>query len=280
MRGPSLSRAALLAGAAACLFTGVPDAIGGGGCNVGFRGGCIGDCGGHPNVMWRHRGLGEGCVGVGGGVRRFHGLGDGYWSGSFNNPFLYYPNQVIVVVESPASPPPERGYIIFAAPAAAEPAASAPPVTQTDLAWWLLDQGRPRDALREFAILSLRDAGDGGPRVGYGLACAMLADNEKAAWAFRRALAVDPPALHARNLEEPLSGWVRQLIEDLPEDPGPDGLLLIAALHTVLHEDAAAVSALERAATDPAAPALRTLLGAEAEPPAAVPAGAEQVAAR
>ncbi len=278
MRGYSLPRATLFAAAAAaCLCTAVPEAKGGG-RDFRFRGCCVGACDGHRNVMWRHRGLGEGCFGAT-GVRRFHGLGDGYCSGSFYNPFLYEPyNQVIVVIESPGAAPPDARGGVYATSAAPAPAVA--PATQTELAWSLLNQGRPREALREFAILSLRDAADGEPRVGYGLASAMLADDEKAAWAFRRALAIDAPSLVAQDLQEPLSGWIRQLIESLSKDPKPDRLLLVAALHAVLHEDTAAISAIEQAKADPAAPALRRLLGIEEEPREAAPAGVERIAAR
>jgi hypothetical protein len=78
--------------------------------------------------------------------------------------------------------------------------------------WTLLVEGRPSDALRAFGRQATNNPAKGGPKVGYALAAASSGDLNRGIWAMRRALRIDPAALHYIMLDAALRPTVSELI--------------------------------------------------------------------
>ncbi len=79
--------------------------------------------------------------------------------------------------------------------------------------WNLLRENRPTEALQAFGQLAQANPSKGTPKVGYALASAELGRLDKGIWAMRRALRIDPKALHYVNLDEELRLMVEKLAE-------------------------------------------------------------------
>jgi hypothetical protein len=171
----------------------------------------------------RHHGLGHGGYGYWTGVKRYHGLGDGSCSPSR----YWHPVSPYVVVPYPydggyarserASPPDyqrtsEPPVFEVVAVGGADAAPAQRPPSRADRAWDLLGRGDAKSALREFAVLALRSPPRAEPKVGYGLAAAMLGKHETAEWAMRRAVDTNAEALHDLALDDRLTEPVKRLL--------------------------------------------------------------------
>jgi len=75
----------------------------------------------------------------------------------------------------------------------------------------LLERGRAGEALTQFAAIADDERQAALPKVGYALAAAMLGDHDKAAWAMRRAIVVDPEAV----MYTPVSEQLRERLEGI-----------------------------------------------------------------
>jgi hypothetical protein len=89
-----------------------------------------------------------------------------------------------------------------------------PQPTRSERAWRLLADGKPKTALREFAVLALRSTGDAEARAGYGLAAAMLGKRDTAEWAFRRAVITDADVLDDLADDERLTEPLRAILDE------------------------------------------------------------------
>ncbi len=232
--------------------------------------------GSHRPGVRRHHGLGEGYYCHFDGVRRYHGLGDGhcyrsYRGGGYSPYVLPYR---VVVVEPGYQLRHESSHAPLAQPGVGvgltSPAAQKLPRGRR--AWVTLVRGEARAALREFAVLSLRDPRDAAARTGYGLAAAALGRHETAAWALRRAVVTDAAGFEHLAIDAAGRDLVRRLLayyartasEARDRDP-VDALFMVSALCVLLDDLDTARSAitivLERDGADPAAKILHDLLG-------------------
>jgi hypothetical protein len=117
--------------------------------------------------------------------------------------------------------------------------------------WNLLKRDRPGDALEIFARLALASTVKGGAKVGYSLASAELGKLDKGIWAMRRALRMDPVALHYVAIDDGLRSKVEQVAEryewsNLDSENDPGGSFMLAAVYYLLEDMEAARDALER----------------------------------
>lgn len=118
--------------------------------------------------------------------------------------------------------------------------------------WDLLKTGRSGDALRSFGATAQTNPSNGLPKVGYALAAADLGRLDRGAWAMRRALHVDPDALHRVNVEAGLRSKVAHLIRqyeysDLYKTGDEDAYFMVSALHYLIGDYEASKKGIERA---------------------------------
>ena len=138
-------------------------------------------------------------------------------------------------------------------------------------AWALLSRGDAQAALSAFTSQAADSPSHGQPKAGFALAAAMLGDHERAMWAMRRAFRVDADSLHYLPIDERLRDRMHTLLEHYRykashQEDEVEALFMTAALHFLLHEDAAAAEAIEAAIAhgdaDASAGAMHTLLAA------------------
>jgi hypothetical protein len=170
------------------------------------------------------------------------------WCGPWYRVGYYTP--VVYYVEEPAVVYTSTPTVVYA-----NDYLSAPAMTMSE-AWDRLGSGLDRDAMEGFAMLmQYADAEGLGPglsTVGYALANAMLGYHESAAAAMRSAVRHDPQMLRLVPVDAHLATRLRDLISITKQrttrvDQEVDALFMIAALHTMLHEDAAAYFAVSTA---------------------------------
>lgn len=114
--------------------------------------------------------------------------------------------------------------------------------------WRLLAEGRPDRAMIIFARAADRSPYEGQPKVGYSIACALMGDHEKAEWAMRRALRIDPEVVQ----HTPATGAMKRRLMNLAAryergDSAGDAFMLASVQHALGREDAA-TAAIEMAA--------------------------------
>lgn len=88
-----------------------------------------------------------------------------------------------------------------------------------DYGWSLLEKGRPVEAQRVFAELASTHPLRGDPKIGYSVASADMGQLAKGATAMRRALRIDPDAVHYVPVNSDLQHKFRQLADYY--DAGP-----------------------------------------------------------
>lgn len=243
--------------------------------------------GSHRSGVRRHHGLGEGGYCHSEGVRRFHGLGDGYCHRPYRRYSPYVLPYRVIVVE----PRHEPGYAPPQQPGVEVRPMSpvAPSLPRSLHGWVMLARGETRAALREFAVLALRDPRDAAARTGYALAAAALGRHERAVWAMRRAVITDAAAFEALVLNPAAKHLARQLLAHYARTVSEgrdrdlvDPLFMVSALCVLLDDYETARSAitvvLDRDGASPAAEILGGLLDpadeADEPLPAAMVAGA------
>ncbi len=233
------------------------------------------------NGIWRHHGQGEGGFCAADGVQRLHGLGDGpcfdrkvyYVTPDGLGAWYGYPFAVQTWYEQPAfttvyvEPAPSRP----PGPRGARAPIDADDQSRSQLAWAFIGRGEPRAALREFAILALRNPDDPAPRVGYALAASMLHRHRDAAWAMRLAIEADAEVLRRLPIDGPVADNLLYLLAWFSSPQGGTGInarVLRASLHVLLGDEAAARAVVDNldAGSDPAVAALRAMLPRSAAP--------------
>ncbi len=233
---------------------------------------------------WRHHGPGEGGYCNDRGIRSLHGLGDG----CYGRPVHVRPYFFVNVDEPcPAGAPlddSDEGRPPAGTPEGAVPGEAAPP--QPEVISSFVNRRRTQAALREFAIEALRHPEGAAAKAGFGIAAAVLDQDEKAAWALRRAAATDLDSIHA--LVAPGGGaerQVRMLLARFGAGRGADSWFVTAILHWLLGEDTLARQNAEAAMAagdgDPALAEICRITGAaesgpreaEGEPPGGRVAG-------
>lgn len=136
--------------------------------------------------------------------------------------------------------------------------------------WSLLAAGQNDAALSAFADQAENNPHKGGPKVGYALSAAIGGDFATGVWAMRRACRIDPQAMHYIALDSKLRSRVTGLIRRYQTDGAPDGRnadssFMLAALHYLTGDMAAARTAVERSIefgdTTSSAAHLRRLIG-------------------
>ena len=104
-----------------------------------------------------------------------------------------------------------------------------------DCGWSLLENGRPVEAQRVFAALASTHPLRGAPKIGYAVATADIGQLSKGAAAMRRALRIDPDALHYVPVNADLQHKFRQLADYYDVGPASvgraDAHFMAAALH-------------------------------------------------
>jgi len=104
-----------------------------------------------------------------------------------------------------------------------------------DYGWNLLERGRSVEAQRVFAALANTHPLRGAPKIGYAIATANIGRLSKGAAAMRRALRIDPDAVHYVPANADLQHKFRQLADyydDRPTSVGrADAHFMAAALH-------------------------------------------------
>jgi len=121
--------------------------------------------------------------------------------------------------------------------------------TDANTGWALLKSGASRDALNVFAQQAGNDAKNGTPKVGYALASAASGDLERGVWAMRRALRIDPDALHYLSAESDLHAVINSVIADYRASEEHlrshnDAAFMRASLYYLQHDTEAARYAL------------------------------------
>ncbi len=115
--------------------------------------------------------------------------------------------------------------------------------------WALLADGRYRDARSIFGQEARSDPRKGGPKVGYALSAAAMGDLDRGAWAMRRALSMDPSALHYLTIDAALRPRLEEIMDRYREnaDPAPDkadSAFMLASVHYLLGDIESAESAI------------------------------------
>ena len=111
--------------------------------------------------------------------------------------------------------------------------------------WTLLAGGEQRSALKTFSTQAQNDPKNGTLKVGFALATAETGDLDRGVWAMRRAVRIDPDALHYLTLDKNVQGIVKKLIHRYEDDgyhtlEATDRDFMIASLYYLLHNADAA----------------------------------------
>ena len=116
--------------------------------------------------------------------------------------------------------------------------------------WTLLELGRSAEAVGIFGAAAARFPGDGAPETGYSIASAASGDLERGVQAMRRALSIDPDALHDMKLRDGVRPVVVELVNRY-EAGGvgsvSDDAFMLAALYYMLHHRESARAAIDEA---------------------------------
>jgi hypothetical protein len=115
--------------------------------------------------------------------------------------------------------------------------------------WTLLAGGDQESALKTFSTQAQNDPKNGALKVGYALATAETGDLDRGVWAMRRAVRIDPDALHYLRLDEDMQGIVNNLIHRYEDDDyhtleATDRDFMVASLYYLLHNAEAAARIL------------------------------------
>ena len=132
--------------------------------------------------------------------------------------------------------------------------------------WASLADGHYARALAAFADETSSQPNQGRPKVGYALAAAAGGDLVRGVWAMRRALRVDPDAMHYVTVDGALRLRIEQLIASYIENPDDaiddaEATFMLASLYYLLREP------------ESARIAFRVALGGGASPPSTVNLG-------
>ena len=114
-----------------------------------------------------------------------------------------------------------------------------------DHGWTLLAGGEQSSALKTFSTQAQNDPKNGTLKVGFALATAETGDLDRGVWAMRRAVRIDPDALHYLTLDKNVQGIVKKLIHRYEDDgyhtlEATDRDFMIASLYYLLHNAEAA----------------------------------------
>jgi hypothetical protein len=109
--------------------------------------------------------------------------------------------------------------------------------------------GDQESALKTFSTQAQNDPKNGALKVGYALATAETGDLDRGVWAMRRAVRIDPDALHYLRLDEDMQGIVNNLIHRYEDDDyhtleAIDRDFMVASLYYLLHNAEAAARIL------------------------------------
>lgn len=133
-------------------------------------------------------------------------------------------------------------------------------------AWASLAEGHYARALAAFADEASSHPNQGRPKVGYALSAAANGDLVRGVWAMRRALRIDPDAMHYVAVDGALRQRVEQLIAHYVE--GADDALddaevtfMLASLYYLLRESESAKNAIKVALAGDGASLSTTNLG-------------------
>lgn len=115
--------------------------------------------------------------------------------------------------------------------------------------WALLADGRYRDARSIFGQEAQSDPRNGGPKVGYALSAAAMGDLDRGAWAMRRALSMDPDALHYLTIDATLRPRLEEIMDRYRDNAYPtvdkaNSAFMLASMHYLLGDIEAAQSAI------------------------------------
>jgi len=118
--------------------------------------------------------------------------------------------------------------------------------------WTLLGNNQTSAALSDFGRQAQASPSKGAPKVGYALASADLGHLSKGIWAMRRALRIDPHALHYITLDQNLDSKVEQIIHQYEKqqtysDSNADAAFMLASLHYLRRNIEAARSNIDHA---------------------------------
>jgi len=116
--------------------------------------------------------------------------------------------------------------------------------------WDLLEKGQASRAMIFFSERAQRHPKDGRPKVGYALSAGTKGEHDRGVWAMRRALRYNPSALD----EVPRSSLLASELEELREQyeyraghDDADAHFMVAALSYMLHDNYAAMDAVDKA---------------------------------
>jgi len=119
-------------------------------------------------------------------------------------------------------------------------------------AWRLLARGQTDKAFTYFSRAAQAAPSKGSPKIGYALAAADLGQLDKGIWAMRRALRIDPHALHYVTLNNRLDAKVRRMITDYEKrqeysGKGASSSFMLASLHYLRRDMESAQSYINQA---------------------------------
>jgi hypothetical protein len=168
-----------------------------------------------------------------------------YYPTSSRNSSYYYPSRADRVVTYT-----NRSYTALASAPAYVVAKDYDDQTY-GVGWSSLADGSDRSAFRYFSRQASRHIDDGQSKLGYAIASAFLDNHDRAIWAMRRALDVDPYSLSTVQFDEKLLSRIDQLAEEYAKlaDTGndPDADFMLAALSYLLNDSELASIAIDSA---------------------------------
>ncbi len=125
-------------------------------------------------------------------------------------------------------------------------------IQATGNGWSLLGNNQASAALADFGRQAQASPSKGDPKVGYALASADLGHLDKGVWAMRRALKIDPNALHYVALDQHLDAKVQQIIQQYEKQQAyssrdADTAFMLASLHFLRRDMKAARNHIHQA---------------------------------
>ncbi len=131
------------------------------------------------------------------------------------------------------------------------PPAAAPDDTGASLGhgWGQLADGRYSQALSTFSREALSDPRNGGSTVGFALSAAAMGDLARGVWAMRRAVRLDPDAMHYVTIDAALRPRLEELVTHYrgnayPAVDSAEAAFMLASLHYLLGDIDSAKSAI------------------------------------
>lgn len=118
-------------------------------------------------------------------------------------------------------------------------------VAATEAVWDLLGRGRSAEALTAFSRIGQTIRAAGVPKIGAAVALAMLRQYDRAAWAMRRAVRLDPEAVAHVPVDEALAERLDDLVQEYRRNDhhgvlAKDATFMLAVLHGLRGEWGAA----------------------------------------